>query len=144
MKTIKINRNSWHYHIAQTYTDGNAEWSSSICEYNSKVIMGFFAIFCIIFFSTIALVMLLSPIFYGILYLIYGIPPEGSGEIGVVFGVTGYVLIILCYIAHLLTERKYNKRTSEMYRDIEIKDSYIGAAWKSFKEKVCVKIEISD
>ena len=140
MKTIKINRNSWHYHIAQTYTDGNAEWSSSICEYNTKVIMGFFAILCIIFFSAIALAMLLSPIFYGILYLIYGIPPEGSGEMCVVFGVTGYVMAIGCYIAHLLTERRYKKRYEMTENGKKIKDSYIGAAWKSFKDKVCVKV----
>ena len=136
MKTIKINRKSWHYHIAQTYTDGNAEWTSSLCEYNTKVIMGFVSILCIIFFTSIAGVMLLSPIFYGILYLIYGMSPEGSGEICVVFGGFSYLLIIGFYVAHLITER----RVEMAENGIQIKDSYISAAWKSFKNKVCVKV----
>lgn len=133
---IKINRKSWHYHIAQTYTDGNAEWTSSLCEYNTKVIMGFVSILCIIFFSSIAGVMLLSPIFYGILYLIYGIPLGGSGDICVVFGVSSYLAIIGAYVAHLITERRFEMAEN----GIQIKDSYIGAAWKSFKDKVCIKV----
>lgn len=140
MKTIKINRNSWHYHIAQTYTDGNAEWASNLCEYNTKVIMGFAAILCIIFFTSIAGVMLLSPIFYGVLYLIYGILPGDLGDICVVFGFVSYLLITCFYVAHLITERKENKLYEMTENGIQIKDSYIGAAWKSFKDKVCVKV----
>lgn len=136
MKMIKINRNSWHYHIAQTYTDGNAEWTSSICEYNRKVFMGFASILCIIFFTSIAGVMLLSPIFYGILYLIYGIPPGDLGEICVVSGVLSYLLIICFYVSYLITDKRYEMTEN----GIQIKHSYIGAAWKSLKDKVCVKV----
>lgn len=143
MKTIKINRNSWHYHIIKTYTDRRPEWIGSICQYNRNVLLGILHIFCIIFFSSLALAILLSPIFYGVLYLIYGMPPGDLGDIFVVFGVTGYVMIIVCYIAQLLTERKENKLFEMTENGIQIKDSYIGAAWKSFKDKVCVKIEIS-
>jgi hypothetical protein len=144
MKTIKINRNSWHYHIIKTYTDRRPEWIGSICQYNRNVLLGILNIFYIIFFTSLTLVILLSPIFYGILYLIYGMPPGELEGTFVVFGVTGYVMIIGFYIAHLLTERKENKLYEMKENGIEIKDSYIGAAWKSFKDKVCVKIEISD
>lgn len=146
MKTIKIDKNSWHYHIVYKYTDGNPKWIGSICEYNKQLLFGMLSILMIIIISSFLWSVLLAPIFYGILYLIYGLPIEFGSDISSIIGigVTFYVLGIGSYIAHLLIERKENKLYEMRAKGIERKDSYIVAAWKSFKDKVCVKIEISN
>ena len=143
MKPIKINKNSWHYHVATKYTDGNIYWVKSICEYNRRVFMGLASICLIILASSLALLILLSPIFYTILYLIYGLEfDSGSTESAlIVSGIGFYFGILGIYITHLLTDREYNKAYEMTENGIERKDSYIKSAWKSFKNKVCVKVE---
>jgi hypothetical protein len=143
MKPIKINQNSWHYHVATTYTDGNVRWATSICEYNRKVFMGLVSICLIILASSIALLALLAPIFYIILYLIYGlqIDPGSDENAWILFGLVCYLGILVIYLIHLFTEWKQEKLDEECRTGIERKDSYIKSAWKSFKDKVCVKVE---
>jgi hypothetical protein len=143
MKPIKINQNSWHYHVATSYTDGNVRWATSICEYNRKVFMGLVSIALIILASSLALLILLSPIFYTILYLIYGLPidPDSNEGALLVAGIGCYLVILGIYLIHLFTEWKQEKLDEECRTGIERKDSYIKSAWKSFKDKVCVKVE---
>lgn len=141
---MKINKKSWHYHIVKTYTDGSPHWIESICEYNRRVLLGIFNILMIIFVSSILLICALSPIFYGILYLIYGdagmtlLSNDGS----IVFvGILMYIMAILFYFMFLYTQWRDSRIEEYLNGERIRKESYIGAAWKSFKDKVCVRVE---
>jgi len=143
MKPIKINKNTWHYQVATKYTYRDIHFVESICEYNRRVFMGLAAICLIILASSLALLILLSPIFYTVLHLIYGLEfdSDSTESALIVAGIGFYMGILGIYIAHLLTEREYKKVYEMPENGIERKDSYIKSAWKSFKDKVCVKVE---
>ena len=141
---MKINKKSWHYHIVETYTDGNPHWIGSICEYNRRVLLGIFNIALIIFVSSILLMCILSPIFYGILYLIYGdagITMVSNEGVIIAFGIFSYIMTILFYFMFFYTQWRDSRIEEYLNGERIRKESYIGAAWKSFKDKVCVRVE---
>ena len=141
---MKINKKSWHYHIVEKYTDGNPRWIGSICEYNRRVLLGIFHILTIIFFASIFLMCVLSPIFYGILYLIYGVAGitmvSNEGVI-IALGIFLYIMAILFYFVFLYTQWRDLRLEEYGSGQRKRKASYISAAWKSFKDKVCIRVE---
>ena len=144
---MKINKKSWHYHLVKTYTDGNPSWIGSICEYNRRVLLGIFTILTATTGLAILFMIMLSPIFYGILYLVYGGAgiTLGSNEGAMVFaGICFYILVIIFYFCHCYYEWKESRIEEYLNGERIHKESYIGAAWRAFKDKVCVSLEFEE
>lgn len=151
MKTIKIHKDSWHYRIVKVYTSTNPQYIDNLCEYNRRVLLGIIHIGFLIFLATIIAIPMLSPVFYGVLYLIYGFSDIGEDQVTVVvMGGVIWGFSISFYIGDVLWNSVFfNPKQWAQQQDYEVKleqqykkDSYVGATWKSFKEKVCLRIEV--
>jgi hypothetical protein len=85
------------------------------------------------------LMIVLSPIFYGILYLIYVDAGIIYDSVELTLITSGLIMIIGC--AFTCYYDWWVSRVEEHSYERIRKESYIGSAWKSFKEKVCVRLE---
>jgi hypothetical protein len=86
---------------------------------------------------------MLSPIFYGILYLIYGdagIIYNSAEATLITAGICFDIIIIIGCAFTCYYDWRVSRVEEYSYERIR-KESYIGSAWKSFKEKVCVRVE---
>lgn len=145
MKTLEFNRQSWHYRIATVY--GNLrpwEDNTDLCSYTQSVMLGFVSLVLIIAFS-VAFLFPISDLIMGLVFsIVYGtwiMSQIGAFTIFFIAVFTvGFSIVIL---VNMIAE--FGNGVSSIARN---KDStnhgFIVHAYKSFTEKYCVGVSISD
>jgi hypothetical protein len=136
MKTLKFNRDSWHYKLVNIVFGFNANYDrADICSYTRKVLLAMFVV------TLIAVIILFGIYLAGnfIGYIIASIINSTIIDPDPEFVIVGTLLIIgTCFwLAPIIA----NKTHRVSYK---ISDSFIGEAYKSFKGKYCAKIEFTD
>ena len=130
MKTLTFNKNSWHYKLAAL----NNDWhSTDICSYSKSVIIGLLG--CIILF--------IGAIGYSITVMWFLMACLVSVKTGInvidTQAIAGAVMLfgpfaVFGMFKYLDSPTSYKKKP----------DSFITTAYKSYKEKFCVKIEFTE
>ena len=134
MEKIKINRDSWHYKIADAFD--TAYKCDDICSYNRKIIKNLIA-FAILATLGIAVLASISQALVGLVFaLIYGLDiltPWSEAVLIVVSVFLGSLSVVMVgnSIADYFYYRKQEKK----------KDMFLSEAYRAFKEKYCARIE---
>jgi hypothetical protein len=147
MKPIQINKNSWHYKIANFPNDSDEP--KDLCSYLRNFVSGVFLIACIICLSSIVLGMVIQPVIALFVYFqtgyaeIFSTPTVVSGLMLIALFSAGSIW----YAYDLYTQRKEKQRWDD-YMNGKIltfyyskPDGFFKLAFKAFKEKTCFFIE---
>ncbi len=140
MKTLTLNKNSWHYRLASTYPPCD-HWAIArdICGYTRQVIRGMITcMFLTPILAYIVLCLILPPIaiFVPDFVLPTLVNPFTAGAIF-------YVVFALGYTAYLIATA-YVKLSSKGGLQKAIHTGFIYNSYKSFKDKTCFKIDFKD
>ena len=136
MKTLKFNRDSWHYKLVNKVLEFNAVYDhADICSYTRKVLLAMLVL--VLYSVAVLLTIYLAGNFFG--YIVASIinftfiDPNPEAVIVGMFLFMGAV----CWLARIIANQ--TPRVSD-----KISDIFIGEAYKSFKGKYCAKIEFTD
>jgi hypothetical protein len=136
MESLKIKKDSWHYKLAKFGArHGYVPYSSDICSYTKHVIwgllLGFMAFLAIFTFicgigNTLAFLAAIS---------VYGIwlEPDWPAQVILILSISVglFLLVFLIYpIVDNIVNSDYNT------------DKFVPSAYRSFKNKFCIKVEI--
>lgn len=135
MNKITIDKNSLSYRLATVYgdMDGYFKYADDICTFRRYVLKGLFMTLVFTAFVTFLSLILLSPIFYGILYLIYGYWQWTELSMA---GTVIWASIMIIFFIGICMVSFTNSNMKE-----KISESVPGQMYKSFKDKVCVQVE---
>lgn len=145
MKTINLNSNSWHYWLATTIASFKPD-SGDFCSYVRNVAGG--ALLFTVFSMCVGALgaMLLTGIGTGLVYLWGFLSGHGfhttntwllfSGLFTLVISTIAAFIFLWTYIKNIRDERLANAPPKP--------DSFLKAAWKSFKDKVCFKVNFNN
>ena len=132
-----MKRNSWHYKLAKIANDGNNIYEMSICEYTWKVLFGLL----LFTFGTTVLLGIIGFFGLGVYELIVaalGFAVLGKAGIAVAWVIAlAIALVVLIYASY--TWR--NKSEQLLRKD---NNSFVANAYKSYKQKVCFRVEFDD
>ena len=135
MKTLKFNRDSWHFKLVNTLFGYSVYEISNICSYTRAVLFSLFLVTLVailIAFGVFLIGDFLGYLIASILNFTF-IEPEGTA-IAVMM-----ILFISSIVGIAFLIGKFSSRTLE-----KVSDSFIGEAYKSFKGKYCAKIKFTD
>ena len=127
-----IDKKSWHYHIIYTYTSVvNSREISDSCSYIKKLLVGILNIFIIItMFVFFIYTMVVDPLLWVIVTGDFNIENFPS------FSKTGITLwFCLLFTFFIIPIIHYTQNNSDK------PDGFVKKAYKSWKNKVCVKLE---
>jgi hypothetical protein len=138
MKTLKFKKTSWHYELASKAGFRDYD-SQDLCTYITHIFWAFVAIFFIIGASSILGAILIHTVLGAIFSFIAGsfIFTE-TGVAGLILTVAGVLFgFVWCVfegfrIAKRKAEKTYGNNP----------DSFVANAYRSWKDKMCFKIEI--
>ena len=136
MKTLQFDKNSWHYTIAKF--GGFNGWSDhDLCTYTHKFMKGlFFSAIIGIFIAIVGFG--LSNLVFGIIFSIIA-GTWVTTEVGNVFGLI--LLLLSLFVAVGVSAEKYMESRKLRLRK---PDGFVKNAYKGWKEKFCIKINIQD
>jgi hypothetical protein len=148
MNAFKINRGSLHYRIAHNYGGYDKdEHRGDICAYTRRILLGMFFIAVIIVAGALAAICV-TDLFMALGFIIFSTGSlQGPGIIAL-----GVVLAFLVTAAYIYAMDKWSeKRRAARYhrREMEeagtpLPDSFLSTAYKAWKDKYCMKIELVD
>ena len=133
-----VDKNSLLFRLASIYGQMpgyDIHHGCSICQYNKYFMKGFCICIAIVALTSLWLSILLAPLFYGILALMY----PNVGYVFNEFSVCGLVvdgLAILVLLAVWIYPQIDHRPVGKSYKE----PSQISLHWTSFKEKVCFKV----
>jgi hypothetical protein len=133
MKTLKLNKNSWHYKFASFY-DKDVKYGTDICSYTRTLFFGFLLYSFLFSVAGFIAGCLLYTIGSWIAYL-FGYPLNDIvPAFTIVYGLA-FIMIGVCVYLSQLEQRSW-------VRDEKPKEpGFIKLAYRSWKEKFCVKID---
>jgi len=151
MKNLKFNTNSWHYRLAHW---GNGYVDNNICDYSKQVLMGLLKLFTVmlmIFVITAAASKIIVEMVLGVWFSVLTgtdmFSHTGAVSWLIVFSVlvSGIFMLVCSKLGDILHDRALMRRR-EIYEHKNDpkpvkKDSFIVAAYKSFKDKYCIQIQ---
>jgi hypothetical protein len=142
LKTINLNAKSWHYFLAVTIGGFQSD-SGDFCSYVRWVIAGAIALaFITTAVGIMAGIALLGAfgIGYALVHLLFGIAMFNNPIILICSIITSVVITFfaLMLIVGYLKD-KWNNR-----EQVEKPDSFVKSAYKSFKDKVCFKVDFNN
>lgn len=131
MKTLKLNKDSWHYKLAMQY-DRHVPDNTDICSYTRLL----FAAMSLMAFAITILTLLAGTILFtigGWFAYLFGFPLHGAVvPFTFIYGGATIVIGIVAAKAHY-DEHKYDKPKKE--------PGFVRTAYRSWKDKFCVKVE---
>lgn len=143
MKAVNLNKNSWHYYIAQKlgsyrpqeYVNDTRNHKTDICTYTSFVLKGFFLLF--VMGIAIAFVgFLFWNVLFGIIFsIIYGTIIFTDIAIAIFMFLLAVIISATLFVGITMIKSKLENTES---------DGFIKTAYKSWKEKFCVKINFTN
>jgi len=139
MKDFVIKRESWIYKIAEF--GGITSWdSSSICEFNWHLFSGIVFILAYIFFGSLILYFTLSPVYYGVMYLINTSNGFFNHELAVV-GLTMDLSLLAVFVGFsIFTYLDNNKFYNKNYSSKPTEPSRLQIYLRAVKNKICIKV----
>ncbi len=140
MKTLKFNTKSWHYQLATKIANYNPGYNDEdLCTYTRHVLGALLIL--MVGVAGVAIVGLLAS--HMILGIIFSIMYKTF--MFTEFGVIGLILstIILLMFSVIYTTKYLERRKAAKYRGgyVPKPDNFIKHAYKSWKDKFCVKID---
>lgn len=139
MKSLEINTNSWHYKLATLV--GYRSWGqgSDICTYTRKVMLGILLILLITAAYTLATFILVD-IVLGLIF---------SAIAGMwLMGQLGSVVLLSCAMVGtfigMFVGMGYSIERYNEYNRTARPDGFIKEAYKSWKDKYCLKLTFID
>jgi hypothetical protein len=147
MKTLKFNKNSWHYKLAEAagyspaaeLDEVTGEWSyktGEICSYSRYVGSWFLMAAFLLMLAYLAMhitVNFLFGVVFSIMYMTMLF--NGAGFVG---------LFIFCIAsAFAIAALVINWAKKSTQKTLDNPDSFIGNAYRSWKDKFCAKIEFN-
>jgi hypothetical protein len=133
MKTLTVNRNSWHYRLAKL---GNVRpYELNICNYIRCFLGGVgYITFCaaLVFIACFLVGDFLAWVAAMLVNLIYFDPGVAALIATSIFGAA--FLFLLCFLISHFGVKAFESADS----------SFIGAAYDSFKNKYCFKVKVQD
>ncbi len=138
MKTLKFDRNSWHYHMVSTYDPSTP--SRNLCEYLRQLVASIIAcIFIWILIISTTFLLIINPIVFTIIVYTFQYFDPSSNSLWIedvaILGIIINLVVLLGYCAYKLVN--LFKRAKN---NIDI-DKFVPNAYKTLKEKYCAKIE---
>ena len=136
MESLKIKKDSWHYKLAKFGdSHGYIPYSSDICSYTKHVIWGlllgfmaFVAILAFIYCIGDALAFLAVISVYGIWF-----EPGWPAQVILILIIT-VGLFSLFFVIYPIVDNIVNSDSNT--------DKFVPSAYRSFKNKFCIKVEI--
>lgn len=132
-----MKRESLHYKLAKIGNSNNDLWDVSICEYIRKVFWGG----VLALFITVLLCFLVGWVcvgLYEIVGAIFGFSTLAPAAM-TLMGVSGGIVVIATY--HYVKEKWEYKSRDLLKKDNK---SFVSSAYKSYKEKICFKVNFED
>ncbi len=143
MKTLKFDKDSWHYKLANF----GGVWyiEENICGYTRQVIRGAFLamlVLCVVeffLFLCVAslLIVLISYIENGIFFI------DSPIYVAFISGVTIDIVVLFGYLNIEFQIQDKIKEKLFTSNDNKKKSNFIVEGYRAFKEKTCVRIEFS-
>ena len=126
MNTIKLNRNSWHYRLYDKYAN-NFHEPYDICGYTQGVILGAITVFFITLISIVASIAVGDFLLWSYFNLFVGsVGMETPAAIFLMFAAFGVIIF------GIGTFQDYSK----------FHDNFVTSAYRSYKDKYCIKVEV--
>ena len=147
MKPIKINKNSWHYKFVEEF---NSSWTvrdcASFCEYLKLFWWSIVSTVLSIAAGVIIGLLLIAPLMFLFGGFVDNIwvdfnDPSPTGAF-VIMGFLIYFIVPAGIISDKLQARAKAKRLE--CASASKQPGFFSLAWKSFREKVCFKIEFTE
>lgn len=136
MKPIIFNTRSLLFRLARVYGNLTAyeiQYGCSICRYNRSILNGIGMVFVTIVSSVVALSVTLSPIFYGMLYLLYpelGFTVNEFAGIGILFDAALIIIVSIGFYSDYKSSSGY----------VSAEPSKLTLHWRAFTNKVCYQV----
>lgn len=136
MQTLTFNKRTWHYELAKF--GGFDRWEDQdLCTYTRKFIRGVF--------QSLFIGVLIAMFGFGLAHFMLGVIFSAitgawvMSEIGAVFGLILGVLLLFIAIGASVEKYKDGRETRQAKPDNFVKNAY-----KGWKEKYCIKINVVD
>lgn len=148
MKSLNFNRESWHYKVA-TELGGLPKWfeTTNICEYTRAVLKGAImmmivaaAAFGLLYWVAITIAWWIAVLYTGVFIDASG--PIVLSGIVIIFTVVSAVTILINRFQGWLYARQCKKHRECDYAPPK-PDSFIKKAYRSWKDKTCVRITLN-
>jgi hypothetical protein len=139
MKTVKVNKKSWHYQLADMGANPYSvkTQANDFCSYIRLVFKGIFFYFLIIVFGSLfAYIMLVEPMMWAIsgfdrLFL------EGNDAIK--FGTGCWAIVVFCVTMFFISE--WSDKRKRIRAENPSEPSFVAVAYDSIKNKICFKVD---
>lgn len=152
MKEFTFAKKSWHYKLAKLTNSYESQWGHNLCSYMTRVTLGLLLFVVYSFgasvFAAIISIELIIPLAMAIyedishlfgLHHVYITFLQRAIEIGnVVLSVFGVAAVILGIVAAV--SKWIDREDSNDDIKVEKPHTFVGLAYKSWKEKVCYKV----
>jgi hypothetical protein len=144
MKTFKVNRNSWHYRFQDTM-EVDPHWRTNFCSYWRGLVIAFvlagFTTALIV--ACIGLAAVAASLVGSLIIAIWNHQFAFSFWGSILGGFIGLAVIAACVGFWWLIKIRLNKRT-ESGNVSERQPGVIATKYRSWKDKVCYKVEFYD
>lgn len=132
-----MKRNSWHYKLAKIGNDNNTIWDISICEYIRKVFWGGI----LFLFMTALLCVVVGWLGMG-LYEIVG-SVAGFSTLGpAAYVIFGLLALIGFGVGSYHAKQAWQKKSKDLLK--KDNKSFVSTAYKSYKDKICFRVEFDE
>lgn len=146
MKTLTFNKNSIHFRLANMYDDFDCNDDHDICSYSRFVIAGFVVSVMALGGITFMWYLLVNAVLGIIFSLLYGVFLFNEA------GFAGAAVITFILLLSLVTfgnysYRKYKNNKTKHNKELGLlptPDSFLVNAFKSWKEKYCVRVTFGE
>lgn len=142
MKSVILNRNSYHFLLAQRggfCEHMHQHYGTNFCDYTQTVLKGAFSSFLVlalISFAALCAIQVLLGIGFSIYYGMFIFSHFALFVLTVVIGLS--ILIVGAYGIHCYKEHLRKKSQDQK------SDNFISKAYHSWQNKYCVQLEFSD
>ena len=155
-----ISKNSWHYELYQVGVSGGSavdESSLNFCQYSRKVVFGVIFSMFLVLLGVVAGVLVLEPVLSTTLWA-FGDHPfmtffggEGGKVIWsiviafIIFAIVGLTVGGISELNYMRKRKKEERRREELGKDYPMTalvPGFFETWYTSFKDKVCIKVEI--
>lgn len=150
MKTFKVDRKSWHYHIIKTYgtTPWELEQIDNLCLYIQRLCVGFMLLALISMVGGAAAWMVLDFTIWTLVSIQVGeLLPMGPAALAFTISIIACTVIFGVAAICIWYGRRPSKPHGH-YDDtgkwVPPQPSLVEAWYRSFKEKTCIRIEQHD
>lgn len=132
-----MKRDSWHYSLAKMGNNGKNLWDVSICEYTRKVIFGgilalFLAVLICVAVGWVGVAL------YEIIGAIFGFAELTSAA----FFFIGLSVNLSGIATYHIAKDRWEYKSRELLK--KENTSFVASAYKSYKEKICFKVNFED